>query len=132
MTTEDVAFLDALCAGGGDAEVVIAQLLKGIGLSSCPGGGDHAYGVGFEDCATDVFGVSGGGEGDEQVAVATVRFHQAFEDAIEAEIVGDGREFGDVGIECKGLHGGSVFGKSAGELRGDVLGIRGTSAVAAE
>ena len=132
MANHNVAFLDAGGVGGGDVEEDVGEILHlAAGLA---GHGDdfHAQFLSHLEGVEDVFGVAGGGDAHDDIASLGGAAQEPREDEVIAVVVAHGGEVGGVAMQGLGVERRPVEVETAGEFRGEVLGIRRATAVAAE
>jgi len=119
----EVRFLDVHGDGGGDDDVVIAEIAHLAATVAGEADGGEAGFAGLFEGLKDVGRVAGGGDAEEDVAGLAEGFDLASEDLIEAEVVGAGGEDGGVGGEGDGAEGGAGVGEADYELGDEVLGV---------
>ena len=112
----EMRFLDVHGYGGGDDDVVIAEVVHFAAAVAGEADGDEVLFSGLVEGVEDVGRVAGGGDAEEEVAGLAEGFDLAGEDLVEAEVVGAGCEDGGVGGEGDGAEGGAVVGKADDEL----------------
>ena len=96
------------------------------------GDGVDAHGACELEGLDAVFGVAGGGDGEQDVALVGEGFDLALEDVVVGVVVADGGEDGGVGGEGDGAQGGAIDGEAGDEFGDEVLGVGGRAAVAAD
>ena len=128
----EVGFLDVHGDGGGNDDVVIAEVAHlAAAVAGEADGGEPDF-AGLMEGVEDVGRVAGGGDAEEDVAGLAEGFDLAGEDLVEAEVVGAGGEDGGVGGEGDGAEGGAVVGEADDELGDEVLGVGGGASVAGD
>ena len=108
--------LDVHGDGGGDDDVVVAEGAHLAAVVAGEADGGDADFFRLVEGGEDVFGVAGGGDGEEDVAGLAKGFELAREDCVEAVVVGGGGEDGAVGGEGDGAEGWAVGGEADDEL----------------
>ena len=128
----EVGFLDVHGDGGGDDDVVVAEIahLAAAVAGEADGGDVHLAGL-FEG-SEDVGGVAGGGDAEEEIAGFGDGFDLSGKHCIVTEVVGAGGEDGGVGGEGDGAKGGAIMGEADDELGDEVLGVGGGATVAGD
>jgi hypothetical protein len=128
----EVGLLDVHGDGGGDDDVVVAEVAHFSAAGAGEADGDEVLLAGLVEGVEDVGGVAGGRDGEEDVAGLTEGFDLAGEDLIEAEVVAAGGEDGGVGGEGDGAEGGAGVFEADDELGDEVLGVGGGASVAGD
>ncbi len=128
----EVGFLDVHGGVGWDDDVDVGEFLHDAAVVAGVGDGVEAEGAGDFEGLDAVFGVAGGGDGEEDVAGLAEGFDLALEDVVEGVVVADGGEDTGVGGEGNGAEGGTVDGEAGDELGDEVLGVGGGATVAAD
>ena len=128
----EVGFLDIHGDGGGDDDVVLAEVAHLAAAVAAEADSGEAGSAGLFEGVEDVGRVAGGGDAEEEVAGFAEGFDLAGEDLIEAEVVGAGGEDGGVGGEGDGPEGRAGVGEADDELGDEVLGVGGGASVAGD
>jgi hypothetical protein len=128
----EVGFLDVHGDGGGDDDVVVAEIAHLAAARAGEADGGDAGFAGLFEGVEDVGGVAGGGDSEKDVAGLAEGFDLAGKDLIETEVVAAGGEDGGVGGEGDGAEGGAGVGETDDELGDEVLGVGGGASVAGD
>ena len=128
----EMGFLDVHGGVGRDDDVDVREGFHGAAVVAGIGDGVEAEGASEREGANTVLGVTGGGDGEEDVAGLAEGLDLTLEDVIEGVVVADGGEDAGVGGEGDGAEGGAVDGEAGDELGDKVLGIGGRATVATD
>ena len=109
----------------GDNDAVVAEGAHFAAACAGEADGGNAGDLGLGEGAENVFGVTGRGDAEEDVAGLAEGFELAGEEMIEAEVVAGGGEDGGVGGESDGAESGSVDGETDHEFGDEVLRVSG-------
>ncbi len=132
VAEQDVALLNARSIVRGHAQTNINNGFEFAAGTSGKGGGVQAHFLGESDSMNDVGGIAAGGNGNGNVAGTAKGFDLAGEDAAEAVIIGDSGDGRKICRQRERGKSGAIKGEAAHEFRGDVLGVRGASAITEE
>jgi hypothetical protein len=128
----EVGLLDVHGDVGGNDNVVLAEGAHLAAVGSGEADGGDVLLVGLLEGGDEVFGVSGGGDAEEDVAGLAEGFDLAGEDGFVAEIVAGGSEDGGVGSEGYRAECWTIDSEADDELGDEVLGVRGGATVAGD
>ena len=127
-----VRLLNVLGDVRGDDDRVVAEGTHETAVVADEADGGDARHLGLVKGFDDVLRVTGGGDGEEDVAGLADGFDLAGEEMVEAVVVAGGGEDGGVGGEGDGAEGGAVNGEADDELGDKVLGVSGRAAIAGD
>ena len=132
MSDHNVALLDTRGVGGGRIQEDVCEILHLAARFACHGDDFHTHLLGHLKGFEDVFGVSGGGDAHDDVALFRGAAQKPREDEVVAVVVAHGSEVGGVAVERFGVKRRTVEVETTGEFGSEMLRIGGTTAVAAE
>jgi hypothetical protein len=125
----EVRLLDVHGDGRGDDNVVVAEGAHVAAVVAGEADGGDADDLGLSDSSDEVFGVAGGGDGQEDIAGLAEGLDLAGEEVVEAVVVAGCGEDRCVGGEGDGAEGRAVDGEADDELGDEMLGIGGGATV---
>ncbi|SPP64672.1 hypothetical protein NITLEN_20312 [Nitrospira lenta] len=132
MTERDMAFLDARRDGRRDDERMIDEGGEFAAGAAGPGHGDQAAFARGRDAFQHVRRIAASADADGDIALLAVGPHLSGEEFVEAVVVGDAGDRGDVRGEGDGRQRRALALVAADEFRRDMRGVRGAAAIAEE
>ena len=127
-----MTLLDARRIARGHGDQQVAARLHCTASVSGQGNGLHPDFPGRLHGQEDVRGIARGGDADKHVALLTAAPDLPGKDLVIAVIVGHSREIGGVDVKGLAAQRRTIIIETAAQLCSQVLGIRGTAAIAAE